>query len=94
MYVDIDPETYLLDLKLIEGGGHEEHAGDPCRCICMGRCMVDTGAAGGNRGEAPTLTVIEDAAQCIGARDLNGKQIAENARCACLSFYPTKNLGA
>jgi len=25
---------------------------------------------------------------------LTGAQIAENARCACLSFYPTKNLGA
>jgi len=25
------------------------------------------------------LDVVEDAAQCIGARDVNGKQIAENA---------------
>jgi dTDP-4-amino-4,6-dideoxygalactose transaminase len=39
------------------------------------------------------LPVIEDAAQAIGAR-YKGKPIGSLGDVACLSFYPTKNLGA
>jgi dTDP-4-amino-4,6-dideoxygalactose transaminase len=42
----------------------------------------------------PGIPIIEDAAQAIGARDPNNIQIGQMGRCACLSFYPTKNLGA
>ena len=55
--------------------------------------MLDTDALGAIAAQQG-WQVIEDAAQCIGARDVHGRQIAENAACACLSFYPTKNLGA
>jgi dTDP-4-amino-4,6-dideoxygalactose transaminase len=55
--------------------------------------MLDTAALAA-LAKRHDLHVIEDAAQCIGARDQNNQRIAENARCACLSFYPTKNLGA
>lgn len=40
------------------------------------------------------LPIIQDAAQSIGALDSLGKKIGERAHIACLSFYPTKNLGA
>lgn len=40
------------------------------------------------------IAIVEDAAQSIGARDSTGLSVAARARVACLSFYPTKNLGA
>jgi dTDP-4-amino-4,6-dideoxygalactose transaminase len=40
------------------------------------------------------IPIIEDAAQSIGARDASGLGVGGKARVACLSFYPTKNLGA
>lgn len=39
------------------------------------------------------LKVIEDAAQAIGA-EYRGRQVGTFGDLACLSFYPTKNLGA
>ncbi|QOV92410.1 DegT/DnrJ/EryC1/StrS family aminotransferase [Humisphaera borealis] len=39
------------------------------------------------------LPVIEDAAQAIGARR-NGRKACAHGLIGCLSFYPTKNLGA
>jgi dTDP-4-amino-4,6-dideoxygalactose transaminase len=39
------------------------------------------------------LPVIEDAAQAIGAKR-NGKRACAHGLIGCLSFYPTKNLGA
>jgi dTDP-4-amino-4,6-dideoxygalactose transaminase len=40
------------------------------------------------------IPIIQDAAQSIGALDASGGRIGSRARVACLSFYPTKNLGA
>lgn len=40
------------------------------------------------------IPIVEDAAQSIGARDAGGAPVGGRARVACLSFYPTKNLGA
>ncbi|MDB5295231.1 MAG: wbpE [Phycisphaerales bacterium] len=39
------------------------------------------------------VPVVEDAAQAIGASQ-NGKKACAHGRVGCLSFYPTKNLGA
>jgi dTDP-4-amino-4,6-dideoxygalactose transaminase len=40
------------------------------------------------------LKVIEDAAQAIGAADPSGARACSFGDVGCLSFFPTKNLGA
>ena len=91
VFVDIDPDTYLIDLKAVEAAvTPKTKAIVPVHLYGQ---MLDT-AALASIACKHDLAVVEDAAQCIGAKDPHGKQIAENARCACLSFYPTKNLGA
>jgi dTDP-4-amino-4,6-dideoxygalactose transaminase len=40
------------------------------------------------------LKVIEDAAQAIGADDRDGRRAGSMGEIGCLSFFPTKNLGA
>ena len=91
VFVDIDAETFLMDLRAVETAvTPATRAIVPVHLFGQ---MLDTAALQAI-AERHNLEVIEDAAQCIGARDPHGRQIAENARCACLSFYPTKNLGA
>ena len=91
VFVDIHPDTFLIDIAAVDAAAAAKtKAVVPVHLYGQ---MLDTAALAAVAARHG-LEIIEDAAQCIGARDPAGKQIAENARCACLSFYPTKNLGA
>jgi dTDP-4-amino-4,6-dideoxygalactose transaminase len=90
VFVDIDPRTYNIDPPAIEAAITERTKaivavhlyGQPAD---MDPIMELAGAHG--------LYVIEDAAQAIGAR-YKGWRVGSIGHVGCLSFYPTKNLGA
>ena len=89
--VDIDPVTYNINPALIE-----EKATAKTKAIIpvhlYGQCadmdpILDIAAQRG-------LAVVEDAAQAIGAEYRDGRRAGSIGKIGCLSFYPSKNLGA
>src|ERR1041384_1419754 len=91
VFVDIEPDTFLMSIPAVQAAiTPRTKAIVPVHLFGQ---MLDTEVLA-RAARNHHVHVIEDAAQCIGARDRHGKQIGENATCACLSFYPTKNLGA
>ena len=89
-YVDIDPESMLMDLQQLPraaGPGTRAIVAPHLygRMLDMPELMRFAAAAG--------LPVIEDCAQAHGAC-LQGKRAGSWGTAGCFSFYPTKNLGA
>ena len=66
--------------------------GPSCRCTCTVRSRTWTRSE--PRARAHGLQLIEDAAQAIGAADARGRRAGAFGAVGCLSFFPTKNLGA
>ena len=90
VFVDIDPENYLMDLDLIEKAITERtKAILPVhlfgRPINMDKMMTIA--------RANNLKVVEDCAQATGAH-WRGKPLGSYGDVGCFSFFPTKNLGA
>ena len=90
VFVDIDPETYNIDVAKIEAA-----ITDKTRAILpvhlygqLAQMDVIMDIA-----KRHNLFVIEDAAQAHGA-EYNGKRAGEWGDIATFSFYPGKNLGA
>ena len=89
VFVDIDPQTFNIDPDRIEAT-----ITDRTKAIIavhlFGQCaeMDAIKAIAARRG----LAVIEDAAQAIGAT-YHGRPAGALGDAACVSFYPTKNLG-
>jgi len=90
VFVDIDPRTFNMDVRLIE-----KAITDRTKAILpvhlFGQLsemdlLMELAARCG-------LPVIEDSAQAIGAT-YRGQQSCSFGIIGCLSFYPTKNLGA
>ncbi|OGT43232.1 MAG: aminotransferase DegT [Gammaproteobacteria bacterium RIFCSPHIGHO2_12_FULL_40_19] len=89
VYVDIDPNTYLLDPQLLEAA-----ITDRTRVIMpvslYGQC-ADMDAIN-EIAKRYNIPVIEDAAQSLGAT-YKGKKSGALSDIACTSFFPSKPLG-
>ncbi len=89
-FVDIDPDTYLMDLSAMESAiTPSTKAIIPVhlygQCVDMARVMEIARRRG--------IKVVEDACQAHGAR-ANGHAAGAAGDAGCFSFYPSKNLGA
>lgn len=91
VFVDIDPVTYNLDPSKVE-----QAITSKTRAIIpvhlYGQCadMEPILAVAAKHG----IKVIEDAAQAIGAEYRDGRRAGSMGQVGCLSFFPSKNLGA
>jgi dTDP-4-amino-4,6-dideoxygalactose transaminase len=107
LFVDIDPTTYNLDpnkvAELLQG--ECEQRGDKLVHRATGtvvKAIMPVHLYGQMADMTPLmalarefgLKVIEDAAQAIGAADGQGRRACSIGDIGCLSFFPTKNLGA
>ena len=107
LFCDIDPATFNISPAALEafieaqceprGGGLIHRASGakvravmPVHLYGQMADMAALGALSAHHG----LKVIEDAAQAIGAEDAAGKRAGSFGDVGCLSFFPTKNLGA
>ncbi|MCI0701673.1 MAG: DegT/DnrJ/EryC1/StrS family aminotransferase [Planctomycetia bacterium] len=90
VFADIDPITFNLDPNLIEAKiSPKTRAIMPVHLFGQ-CCEMD---AIWQIAEDHQLFVVEDAAQSFGS-EYKGKRCGTLGISACLSFYPTKNLGA
>jgi dTDP-4-amino-4,6-dideoxygalactose transaminase len=107
LFCDIDPATFNLSPAALEHclaaqcerrGGTLVHraSGTHVKAVMpvhlYGQVADMTALMASAR--AGGLQVIEDAAQAIGAADATGRRAGSFGEVGCLSFFPTKNLGA
>lgn len=89
VFVDIEPDTFLMDVKKIEAKiSLKTKAIMPVhlfgQCVDMKPLM--------ELAKKYNLKVIEDSAQAIGA-EYNGQKAGTMGDMGCFSFFPSKNLG-
>jgi dTDP-3-amino-2,3,6-trideoxy-4-keto-D-glucose/dTDP-3-amino-3,4,6-trideoxy-alpha-D-glucose/dTDP-2,6-dideoxy-D-kanosamine transaminase len=90
VFVDIDPDTYLMDVSQVE-----------TRLTERTRAIMPVHLYGQpvdldpllRLAQASRLRIVEDCAQCHGARD-RGRMTGTVGDIGAFSFYPTKVLGA
>lgn len=89
VFVEVDPRTFNIDPAAVEAA-LTDHTKAICVVHLFGQCaeMDAINDLAARRG----LAVIEDAAQALGA-SYRGRQAGTLGTAACISFYPTKNLG-
>ena len=90
VFVDINPRTYCIESRDIEGAITDKtKAIMPVHLYGLPASMNRINEVAQRHG----LKVISDAAQSIGAT-YHGQRVGAVGDVGCLSFYPTKNLGA
>jgi dTDP-4-amino-4,6-dideoxygalactose transaminase len=106
-FCDIDPQTFNLDPAAVRAAieRHCERRGGRLVNRTTGGIvkvllpvhlfgqMADLGAFSGIARDYG-LAIVEDAAQAIGASLADGRRAGSVGEIGCLSFFPTKNLGA
>lgn len=89
IFVDVDPDTCLMDVNRIE-----ERITDRTKAIIPVHLFGQT--VDMNHLEEIALkyglSIIEDACQALGA-SFEGKKAGSMGKAGCFSFFPTKNLG-
>ena len=90
VFVDIDPDTFNLDASKLESAITPRTKAIIPVHLYGQPCDMDTIMAVAKKHN---LYVIEDCCQAIGAL-YKGKMVGTFGDFGCLSFYPTKNLGA
>ena len=89
IFVDIEPDTFNIDPSQIESKiTPRTKAIEPVHLY--GQC-ADMSSIN-DIARAKNLTVVEDAAQAIGAEN-DGYRAGSMSDVGCISFYPSKNLG-
>lgn len=107
VFCDIDPVTFNLSAASVQAfiSGHcEERGGELIHTATGGRVRALMPVhLYGQVADMPALMaiarryglrVIEDAAQAIGSADAEARRACSFGDIGCLSFFPTKNLGA
>jgi dTDP-4-amino-4,6-dideoxygalactose transaminase len=106
VFVDIEPDTFNISPEAIDrfiascdvrdGALFNRATGGRVRSIMpvhlYGQMANMTRIKG--LAERYHLSIIEDAAQAIGSEDEQGRRACSIGDIGCLSFFPTKNLGA
>jgi dTDP-4-amino-4,6-dideoxygalactose transaminase len=106
VFCDIDPETFNLSPVAVQAfiqnncerrdGRLVTRKGERLKAIMPVHLYGQMAEMPGlmEIAHANHLSVIEDAAQAIGTEDSNGRRAGSYGDVGCLSFFPTKNLGA
>ncbi|MGZ4809705.1 MAG: DegT/DnrJ/EryC1/StrS family aminotransferase [Thermoanaerobaculia bacterium] len=90
VFVDISLDDYNIDPRLIEAKiTKKTRAIMPVHLFGQTAAMDEINAIADRHG----ITVIEDAAQAVGA-EYRGKRAGSLSPFGCFSFFPSKNLGA
>lgn len=92
VFVDVDPKTYNISIE-----GIKEAISEKTKVILPVHLFGQMAKVEEIRKVAPGKTMVEDAAQAIGAVrfiEERGVKAGTVGDLACFSFFPTKNLGA
>jgi dTDP-4-amino-4,6-dideoxygalactose transaminase len=91
VFVDIDGESFNIEAPAVRNGlSPRTRAIVPVHLYGRVADMAGINAV----ARSANVTIIEDAAQAIGATDAQGHVAGTTGNAACFSFFPTKNLGA
>jgi len=90
VFTDVDPATYLMTPETLERAAQR---GPRVKAVIPVDLFGQACAPGlDDAARALGAVVVHDAAQAIGAVDARGRRLGSEGL-ACLSFYPSKNLG-